>query len=126
QLDEVARSHAPRPGDRSLELTFVVRAVQNQAAVAPASAWLARIEDRAQQSKLIMDCIDCHQVPASEVRNFAAAIADLGAPDPAHARLESWRTTVKYMNYWSAWEFSRGRRGDGEEVDTDAVYSVDN
>src|SRR5690606_31214922 len=47
QVDEVTGSHAPRPGDRSIELTFVVRAVQNQAAVAPASAWLARIEDRA-------------------------------------------------------------------------------
>ena len=30
------------------------------------------------------------------------------------------------MNYWSTWEFSRGRRGEGETIDTDAVYSVDN
>src|SRR5690606_28481598 len=57
---------------------------------------------------------------------FAGAVADLGAPDPQNARLESWRYIVKYMNYWSAWEFSRGRRGEDEKVDTEAVYSVDN
>jgi streptogramin lyase len=109
----------------SLELTFVMQGVTNQVNVAPASAWLTqRITDRAQQSKFVMDCIDCHQVPASEVRNYAASIADLHAADPAAARTESWNSLVKYMNYLSAWEFSRGRRGVGEELDTDAVYSV--
>src|SRR5690606_25072185 len=106
--------------------TFVVRRVENQVSVAPASAWLARITDRAEQSKFIMDCIDCHQVPASEVRDFAGAIADLHAPDPAAARLQSWNYIVKYMNYLSSWEFSRGRREADEKIDADAVYSVDN
>ncbi len=126
QVSRSARRESLARGDDLVEVTFVVRPVQNQAAVAPASAWLARIGDRARRSQFIMDCIDCHQVPASEVRAFAGAVADLGAPDPQHARLESWRYIVKYMNYWSAWEFSRGRRGEDEKVDTEAVYSVDN
>lgn len=111
----------------SLELTFVMQAVANQVNVAPASAWLTqRITDRALQSKFVMDCIDCHQVPASEVRDYAGAIADLHAADPAAARTDSWTALVKYMNYLSAWEFSRGRRGEGEQLDADAVYSVGN
>src|SRR5690606_12116589 len=111
---------------RSLRATLIVRPRTNQADVAPASAWLARIGDRARQSKLIMDCIDCHQVPSSEVRNFARLIADQHAPNPRLAREQSWNAIVKYMNYLSRWEFSRGRRDPGEKIDTDAVYAVDN
>jgi streptogramin lyase len=122
-----------RPVDRienkegnSLKVTFVLTAEQNQAAVAPASAWLERIEDPRVKSGFVMDCVDCHQVPAPEVRDYAAAIADLGADDPALARAHSWNAIVKYMNYLSAWEFSRGSRAAGEKLDTDAVYSVNN
>jgi streptogramin lyase len=107
-------------------VTLVVRRVDNQNGVAPASAWLGRITDRAQKSRFIMDCIDCHQVPASEQRAYAAAISDQHAADPVLARSESWKAIVKYMNYLSAWEFSRGRRDPHEKVDADAVYSVDN
>jgi virginiamycin B lyase len=73
-----------------------------------------------------MDCIDCHQVPAPEVRNYAASIADIHAPQPAAARAASWDMIVSYMNYLSTWEFGRGRRADDEQVDAEAVYSVDN
>jgi streptogramin lyase len=126
QIDMVTRVESKTGELEALHLTFVVAHVENQAAVAPASAWLARITDREQQSKFIMDCIDCHQVPASEVRNYAAAIADLDAADPALARSQSWNHIVKYMNYLSSWEFSRGRRDADEKIDADAVYSVDN
>jgi|GEM_PF-796416 len=110
----------------TLRVLLIVRPRTNQAAVAPASAWLARIGDRARQSQFVMDCIDCHQVPSSEVRHFAGLIADQHAPDPHLAREQSWSTVVKYMNYLSSWEFSRGRRDQDEKIDTDAVYSVDN
>lgn len=120
------RVPSTQSGD-TVQLTFVMNSVVNQASVAPASAWLMqRIPDRAQQSKFVMDCIDCHQVPASEVRNYAAAIADLNATDPVAARHDSWNALVKYMNYLSAWEFSRGSRGADEELDAEAVYSVGN
>ncbi len=126
QVDVLTRV-TDRSGDvESLDVTLVVRSVENQVAVAPASAWLGRMPDRKVKSKFIMDCIDCHQVPASEVRNYAGAIADLHADDPELARSQSWNAIVKYMNYLSTWEFSRGRRGEGEQVDADAVYSVDN
>ncbi len=122
QRDRIAPA---APNADALDLTFVMQGTGNQASVAPASAWLgARITDRLQQSKFVMDCIDCHQVPGPEVRNYAASIADLHASDPAAARQESWNSLVKYMNYLSAWEFSRGRRGVGEELD--AVYAVGN
>ena len=126
QVDQQLRQAGEADGDDVLELTFIVSHAANQADVAPASAWLARIADRAQQSKFIMDCIDCHQVPASEVRHFAASIDDVQAADPHQARVESWSHIAKYMNYLSAWEFSRGRRDLDERLDADAVYSVDN
>lgn len=108
------------------ELGFILETVSNQAEVAPASAWLGRITDRAEKADFIMNCIDCHQVPASEVRHFAASIDDLHAADPAEARRQSWGAIVKYMNFLSAWEFSRGRRDEGAELDANAVYSVEN
>lgn len=107
-------------------VNFVVQPEANQVDVAPASAWLGRITDPAEKAEFIMNCIDCHQVPASEVRNYAASIADLHAPDPHAARQQSWNAIVKYMNFLSAWEFSRGRREEGAELNTDAVYAVEN
>ncbi len=111
---------------RSAQLTFVMKSVTNQVDVAPASAWLGRIEDRQEKADFVMNCIDCHQVPASEVRQFARSIDDLHAADPTLARRQSWDSIVKYMNFLSAWEFSRGGRPDGVEIDTEAVYSVEN
>lgn len=126
QIDRLADFAADSNERIRIDLTFVVAGVANQAAVAPASAWLERIESRSEKSKFIMDCIDCHQVPASEVRNYAGLIADQHAADPVLARSESWNAIVKYMNYLSTWEFSRGRRDADEKIDADAVYSVDN
>jgi streptogramin lyase/cytochrome c551/c552 len=126
QVDSTTRAQPAVGGVEPLDVTLVVSRVDNQVSVAPASAWLGRIADRAQKSKFVMDCIDCHQVPASEQRAYAASISDLHAADPALARSESWKAIVKYMNYLSAWEFSRGRRDKDQKVDADAVYSVDN
>jgi streptogramin lyase len=126
QIDKVTHVSSKNGEFELQDLTFVVGHADNQVSVAPASAWLDRIGDRARKSKFIMDCIDCHQVPASEVRNYAGAIADVHATDPALARSQSWGTIVKYMNYLSAWEFSRGRREADEQIDADAVYAVDN
>ncbi len=111
---------------RSAHLTFVMQPVTNQADVAPASAWLGRIEDRQEKADFVMNCIDCHQVPASEVRQYARAIDDMHAAEPELARRQSWDAIVKYMNFLSAWEFSRGGRPEGAEIDTDAVYAVEN
>lgn len=127
QVDRALHPERLAAEKSTVAIHFVMAATTNQVDVAPASAWLQqRIPDRAQQSQFIMDCIDCHQVPAPEVRNYAASIADLHAADPAQARLDSWNTIVKYMNYLSAWEFSRGRRNADEKLDTDAVYAVEN
>jgi len=111
---------------RSAQLTFVMKSDTNQVDVAPASAWLGRIEDRQEKADFVMNCIDCHQVPASEVRQFARSVDDIHAADPKLAYRQSWDSIVKYMNFLSAWEFSRGGRPEGVEIDTDAVYSVEN
>ncbi len=126
QIERVANVEKGEDGNETLDLIFKVRAVSNQAAVAPASAWLARLTDRRQQSKFVMDCIDCHQVPSSEVRNYASLIEDIHAANPTTDAKPGWNAIVKYMNYLSAWEFSRGQRGADEKVDTEAVYSVEN
>ena len=124
---ETARSVRTNIGSvDEVELTVKLRAERNQVDVAPASAWLGRITDRALKSKFIMDCIDCHQVPGPEVRAYAASILDAHPQDAALARTESWRSIVKYMNYLSGWEFSRGRRAADEKLDAEAVYSVGN
>lgn len=102
---------------RSAQLTFVMQSVTNQVDVAPASAWLGRIEDRQEKADFVMNCIDCHQVPASEVRDYARAIDDVHAAQPELARRQSWDSIVKYMNFLSAWEFSRGGRAEGAEID---------
>lgn len=121
QVDRVVEANR-----RAANLTYIMQPVSNQVDVAPASAWLARIEDRGEQAAFIMNCIDCHQVPASEVRDYAALIDDLHASDPVLARRQSWDSIVKYMNFLSAWEFSRGGRPEGVEIDADAVYAVEN
>ena len=99
-----------------LNVTLIVAKTDNQVDTAPASAWLGRISTRAEKSAFVMNCIDCHQVPASEQRSYAAAIADQHAANPALARSESWKSIVKYMNYLSNWEFGRGRRKQDEKV----------
>ena len=121
QVDRFLDSHR-----RAASVTFIMKAVDNQIEVAPASAWLQRINDPKEKSDFVMNCIDCHQVPASEVRDYAGAINDIHAADPLRARQQSWDSIVKYMNFLSAWEFSRGARQEGEAIDTDAVYSVEN
>ncbi|MDR0781360.1 MAG: hypothetical protein LBF16_11820 [Pseudomonadales bacterium] len=99
--------------------TFVLQPTNNQAAVAPASAWLkSRIAGREQQAALIMNCIDCHQVPSLEVRNYAGLIDDLHAADPHAARTQSWGAIVKYMDFITTWD-RRGAAPDqfvGEET----------
>jgi streptogramin lyase len=92
----------------------------NQAAVAPASAWLAGA-DPDDKSQLVLTCVSCHQFPAPEVRNYARLIDETPHADAADARRQSWQALARYMNYISAWEFGRG--GDDVEPDPDRAYS---
>lgn len=91
-----------------LNLTVIMRPLADQGGVAPASAWLDRIEDREEKARFVLNCVGCHQVPSPEVRHYAAQIEAVRAPDPAVAREQSWLAIVKYMNYISGWEFGRG------------------
>ncbi len=104
---QVSVSVKDQRSDATAELIIVMAGTSNRAAIAPASAWLASIDDPEEQAQLVMDCVGCHQYPTPEARNFAAAIDDLHGDEPL-ARQQSWSMIVKYMNFLLAEEFSRG------------------
>ena len=121
----IAYEHLSLTAERaneSLDVTIVMRRSANQAAVAPASAWLKGISDRAEKAKFVNNCVGCHQVPSPAVRNYAGLIADVDSADPATVRKQSWLSIVHYMNYLSRWEF--GRANPAGPPDAERAYAV--
>lgn len=108
--------------DDAVDVTVVMRKTSNQAAVAPASAWLERIDDRDEKARFVRECIGCHQVPAAEVRAYAKQIAAVDVADAATVRQQSWTAIVHYMNYLSGWEF--GRANSAGPPEAGHVYTV--
>ena len=107
-----------------VSLTLISRATANQSAAAPASAWLQGKADRATTSQFVLDCVGCHQVPATEFRQYAALIEQVPGEDRDAIRHASYDALVKYMNFLSAEEFSRGP--EAAELDANRVYEVGN
>ncbi len=107
-----------------VNLTVIARATDNQVASAPASAWLQGKADHDTTSQFVLDCVGCHQVPSSEVRHYAAAIEAIPGDDRHAIREQSYDALVKYMNFLSAEEFSRGP--EAGELEADRVYEVGN
>jgi streptogramin lyase len=118
-----AASTAGAGGD-SVEATIVMEAARDQSAVAPASAWLARIDDPAAKEALIQNCITCHQMPAPEVRAYAAAIAAVEHDDPAMVRERSWAMVVQHMNYLTVEMFGAGNPDASLTPGEDFSYGV--
>ena len=122
---ELADSSREENGD-AVNLTVVARATANQAASAPASAWLQGKADHDTVSQFVLDCVGCHQVPSPEFRHYAAAIADIIDDDPGAdsnaIRQASYDALVKYMNFISAEEFGRGP--EAAPPDANRVYEV--
>ena len=106
----------------AMDVTIVMRRTSNQAAVAPASAWLTRIGDRDEKARFVRNCVGCHQVPSAAVRAYAKQIAAVDVADPATAREQSWLAIVHYMNYLSGWEF--GRANPDGPPDAEHAYYV--
>lgn len=104
------------------QLTLIARRTSNQAAAAPASAWLGQSGDHEAVSTFVMDCVGCHQVPASQFRDYAAAIADMPGDDRHDIAHQSWTAIIQYMNLLSAEEFNRGP--EAKPIDAKNVYSV--
>ena len=119
---EQVGAHAGSAGDDARDVTVVLRAARNHAAVAPASAWLAGIEDRAEKAKLIRNCSDCHQAPSPAVRAYARQIAAVITGSPEDVRRQSWLSIARYMNYLSGWEF--GRANPAGPPPPDRAYGV--
>lgn len=103
-------SSATADGD-GIFVTLVAAATGNVADAAPASAWLARMADRAEKSAFVLNCVGCHQVPSAEVRDYAGLIAEAGGTDRPEVRRQSWLSVAHYMNYLSGWEFGRANPG---------------
>lgn len=104
------------------QLTLIARRSDNQAAAAPASAWLGQAADHESVSTFIMECVGCHQVPTSPFRNYAALMADIPGADRHDIVHQGWTAIVQYMNLLSAEEFNRGP--DAKPIDTKNIYSV--
>jgi streptogramin lyase len=106
-----------------IDITIVMRAVANQADVAPSSAWLARIDDAEAKADLIQNCITCHQMPAPEVRAYAAAITAVEG-DPALVRERSWAMVVQHMDYLTVEMFGAGNPNASLTPGEDFSYRV--
>lgn len=114
QLSSTWKAH-----DGTLEVMIIMRRSPNQAAVAPPSAWLKRIVDRAEKAKFVNGCLmNCHQVPSPAVRAYAGQVAAVDTGDPATARKQSWLSIVRYMNYLWGWETGRGNPDGPPEADS--------
>ncbi len=109
-------------GKQDIQLTVITRATDNQAASAPASAWLGQSADQEAVSTFVMDCVGCHQVPAVHLRNYASAIADIPGADRHDIAHQGWTAITQYMSLLSAEEFARGP--EAKPVDVKNVYSV--
>ena len=121
---ELIQSSTVRSGDKQLALTVVVKPTTNQSRSAPASAWLGVKPDHDANATFILDCVGCHQVPAPQFRDYANAIADIPGTDRSGIAHHSYGALVKYMNFISAEEFSRGQAP--APLDAQNVYSVGN
>jgi len=119
---EQLHASAAANGDDIAHVTIVLRRTHNQAAVAPASAWLTRISDRNEKANFVRNCVGCHQVPSAAVRAYGKQIAAVDGSDSAAVREQSWLSIVHYMNYLSAWEF--GRANPDGPPDAEHAYYV--
>ncbi len=108
-------------------VTLTVSTTSNQAAVAPASAWLASMNEE-KRVPLIQKCAACHQMPAPAVRNYARLIADSAAKiqstDLHQARVQSWDMIQKYMNSLVAEEAVRNTQKPILSASLDNVHNL--
>jgi streptogramin lyase len=107
-----------------LTATIVMRPSENQADVAPSSAWLASIEDPDAKAELIQLCITCHQIPAPEMRAYATAIAAVDLGDPETVRAQSWAMVVQHMGYLTMEMFGAGNPAASLTPGDDFSYGV--
>ena len=109
-----------RGKNKTADLTVVLQHAANQIDVAPASAWLASIEDLEEKSLFVQQCVNCHQFPSGEVRDYANAIHDLHGDSEA-ARTQSWESSVKHMSFLFVQKFAKDKPH--IKLDVEQAYS---
>lgn len=121
---ELLETRTQKGAGDALQLTLVAKATSNQLTTAPASAWLGRVKDHEANAQFILDCVGCHQVPGGQFRLYAGTIADIPGTDRTDISKQAYGALVKYMNFISAEEFTRGPNP--PPLDAHSVYSVGN
>ncbi len=105
---KTASEVSKRRRDRTVNATIILEHKANQAATVPASAWIQSIADEEKRAELIIRCVNCHQFPSPEVRNYARVVDDVAFGNPHDVREQSWATVTKYMALLLAKKFSKG------------------
>jgi streptogramin lyase len=90
------------------DIVAVMQSSANAAASAPASAWLADVPDDDAKAVLISSCVNCHQFPTPEVRDFARSLEAVHGAEPDQVRALGWQAMVKYMRFKFADALGRG------------------
>lgn len=102
--------------NEAIVVSLVMQPTANQVEVAPASAWLAQMNEK-QRNQLVQACAGCHQMPSPAVRHYARLIDDtiagLGSADPADVRRQSWAMIERYMNLLSEESAFHGQAPEG-------------
>ena len=99
---QVSAEGEPLPlakADDAKELVLVMKHTSNQANTAPASAWLKDIKQSDDKGNLIVSCVNCHQFPTPEARDFTNQVNDVDSDHPEMVRELSWHAMFKYMRF---------------------------
>ncbi len=89
---------APQAGSDALHLVLVMQPQRNDAAIAPASAWLRVIPDADPRKALVVrTCVGCHQIIHSDMRAFVQSMDDEGASRRVEERKHSWQQLLTNM-----------------------------
>lgn len=85
--------------DLTKEIVLVMQRKINQAQTVPASAWLRDMENTPAKGNLIIACVNCHQFPTPEVKDFTLSLNDIETDNPRTAREQSWHAMFQYMRF---------------------------
>lgn len=102
------------------EVRVIAQPLSNVADQAPASAWLEKLPDDSGGHLVMLNCVNCHQLPNERVKSFASAMQGL----PEDARRMAWMAAVKHMRIKTFTIAPEGHRKDIRTIPT-ALFEDD-
>ncbi len=103
--------HADRRESDIYKLAVTMQHKADQSSTAPASAWLKEIANTQVKGKLLVECVNCHQFPTPEVRNFMHSLNSSNGAESKEFRKQGWHAIIDSMNTIYAYALARGMRG---------------